>query len=88
MEQIDDVKLDELVAEASSELLDQRRKQASSAVKQILQRTEQLARDIKNLKGQVAKKQGKLDFALARIEKLKKGDWSVLQDKQEQPDGK
>lgn len=56
------------------------RRRATGLIKAILIRAEQLATDIRQLEQQTKKKQEQLGKALATIEKLKGGDWSVLKD--------
>jgi seryl-tRNA synthetase len=78
MEKIEGIELDELVSDVASELVNDRRKQAASAIKVQLQKVEQLAADMKLLNKQLKEKQKKFDEVVARIEKIKGGDWSLL----------
>lgn len=84
MEEFKNINLEKLVEEASVDILDERRKSAANAVKIQLQRIEQLAIDVKNLKKDLNKKEEKLKAAQGKIDKVKGGDWKVLSDLIEQ----
>ena len=84
MEEIKGVNLSKLVEESSEELIADKRKMASGLVKQQLQRMEQLAIDIKNLKKQLRNKEEKLEKAQLKINKIKDGDWSLLVESKEE----
>lgn len=84
MKPIEGVNLVDLVENTSVELLNDRRKQAASIIKQQLQRMEQLTIDVRNLEKELKKKQEKLVKAKAKMDKIKAGDWSLISDK---PDG-
>jgi hypothetical protein len=74
----EDFSLKELVEEVSVELVEDRRKQIGGLVKVQLQRYEQLVKDVKSLENQLKKKKKKLEKSTVNLEKLRKGDWSVL----------
>ena len=80
MNPVENVNLQSVVGAAATELLDEKRRGVAGIVKQILQRSEQLAGDVKGLESQLAKKRGQLEQSLAKVEKLRAGDWSVLQE--------
>jgi seryl-tRNA synthetase len=84
---IEGVDLSELVKEASTELMAEKRRQASNIIKNHLQREEQLVYDIRNLKKNLKGKEEKLAKAQAKIEKIIKGDWSLLVEKKDGPKG-
>ncbi len=83
MEKIDGVDLSELVEESSTELVTEKRRKVAGMIKQQLQRVEQLSIDVKELEKQLRGKKEKLDKALAKIKKVKEGDWSVLVENKE-----
>lgn len=83
MEKIEGVDLAALVTESSSDLVSEKRTKAAGLVKQLLQRMEQLATDVKNLEKQLRGKKEKLQKAQDKIEKIKGGDWSVLAEQKE-----
>ncbi len=86
MEKIEGIELDKLVSDVASELVNDRRKQAASAIKVFLQRAEQLSVDMKLLNRQLKEKQKKFDETVARIDKIKAGDWSLLAEPKEGQD--
>ena len=77
-EKIEGVDLSDLVTEAAGAVLSERRKQAAGMIKQLLQRVEGAASDIRDLEKQIARKRESMGKAQAKIDKLKAGDWSVL----------
>jgi predicted aminopeptidase len=79
MDKIEDIDLPELVAESSQQFLQERRASVTGLIKQMFQRAEQLANEIRADEKGLAKKRGKLSEVTAKIEKLRGGDWSVLQ---------
>ena len=80
MKEIKGVDLADLVSEVSIGLLDERREQAASIIKQQLQRMEQLTIDVKNAEKELKKKQDKLTKAQDKIDKVKSGNWQILSD--------
>lgn len=78
MEKIDDVKLDELVTESATELVNDRRKQAKGLIKKQLQRMEALATERKGYEKKLKKLTGKLETAQQFVERLRSGDWGIL----------
>jgi hypothetical protein len=87
IEKIEGVDLAVLVEEASTELMAEKRRQASNIIKNHLQREEQLVYDIRNLEKNLKGKKDKLAKAQAKIEKIIKGDWSLLSEKKDGPKG-
>ena len=83
MEKIDGVNLSDLVEESSTELVAEKRRKVAGMIKQQLQRVEQLSVDVKELEKQLKGKKEKLEKALAKIKKVKEGDWSVLMENKE-----
>lgn len=78
MEKIEGVKLDELVTEASTELLQERRRGASSLIKKLLIYSEGLVDSIKRKEAELKGLRKKLSTQKEKIERLRAGDWSVL----------
>lgn len=76
--EIEGVNLADLVDSVSTDLVNERRKQASGVIKQQLQRMEQLNIDIKNAEKELKKKSEKLAKAQTKMDRIKSGDWSVL----------
>ncbi len=77
-EPIEDTNLEDLVKEASGELLLERRHAATTLIKNFLMKVEGLTSEIKNLKNQLSKKEESLAKTLEKIKRLKAGDWSLL----------
>jgi uncharacterized protein HemX len=84
---IEGVDLSELVKEASTELMAEKRRQASNIIKNHLQREEQLVLDIRQLEKNLKGKKDKLAKAQIKINKIKEGDWSLLVEKKDGPKG-
>jgi hypothetical protein len=82
---MDDQKLDasELVALVSESLFEEKRKEKISLIRVLFLKAEQLQKDIKELDVSKTKKEKSLSDVLEKIEKVKKGDWSVLGQPQE-----
>ena len=87
IEKIEGVNLADLVKEASTELIAERRAQAGNLIKNHLQRVEQLTLDIRNLEKNLKGKKDKLAKAQAKIDKIAGGDWSMLVEKKDGPKG-
>lgn len=84
MDAVENVDLAQLTADVATQLIDEKRRSIAGLVKQMLQRAEQLAADIKKLEKEAQGKRGQLAQALAKIEKLRVGDWSVLEEPKRQ----
>jgi hypothetical protein len=84
MEKIENIDLNNLVQEVSEQLLDDRRKMAAGIIKKELQKIEQLIIDIKKAEREVKSKQEKLKKAQEKIDKIKSGDWSCLNESNQQ----
>lgn len=87
MKAIQDTNPADLVAEATHQLIEERRHGASTAIKQILIRQEQLTQKINAGENQLKKDRESLEKGRARIERLKAGDWSVLTDEAKDQQG-
>lgn len=77
-EPIEGVNLKDVVEEAATELLVERRHQATSLIKNFLMKVEGVTTEIKQLESQLVGKKETLTKTLDKIERLKKGDWSLL----------
>ncbi len=73
-----EIKLNDLVGEASRELMREKRLEASNLVKSFLLKAESLTYDIKGKKRELEKMEVSLADTLGKIEKLRSGDWSIL----------
>lgn len=80
MDPMSDVKLDALVAEIGSQMVDERRKMVGGQIKALLLRVETLTREVRQAERELEKKKGALRGSQEKIEKLRKGDWSVLEE--------
>lgn len=80
MQEIKDINLTEVVQESATELITERRKMVGNQIKQLLQRVEGLARMVVNGEKELKKIKDKLASAQAKIDKLKAGDWSILEE--------
>lgn len=84
MQKIEGVELPDLVAQAANELVNLQRDEAITLIKRKLERVAGLTAEIKKLKNDIKTKEEKLEKTLGLIEKLRSGDWSVLQEEQQQ----
>ena len=75
-----DVELKDLVEEAASELLLEKRRGASSLIKNFLMKAEDLTVQVKTKTRELQKVEESLARTLANIEELKKGNWSILKE--------
>lgn len=80
MEKQDNINLEELLEETATALLVDRKKGIAGQIKVMLQRTEGLNKDLKDIEKNKEKKSKQLKESLEKLEKLRKGDWSVLQE--------
>lgn len=80
MKPIDSTTPEDLLREAAAQLISEQKHAAISQIKDTLRRVAQLSNDIKMTEQAVEKKRKELDGANGRLEKLRSGDWSVLQD--------
>jgi hypothetical protein len=74
------IELGDLVKEASQQLLRERRVEASGLIKNLLVKSEQVTKDLKTKRLEVAKLEETLAYTLGKINRLKDGDWSVLKE--------
>ena len=81
MEKIEEVDLKELVTEASAELLQQRRKGASSLIKKMLIYSEGVIESIRCKKTELKGLEKILQTQTEKMARLRSGDWSVLVEK-------
>lgn len=87
IEKIEGVDLADLVTEASTRLLAERRVEAAGLVKNHLQRVEGLTLEVRKKEQELKKLKEKLSKAQDKVDKIKAGDWSVLALKQDGPKG-
>ena len=80
MKPIENTTPGELLSEAATQLINEQKHAAVSQIKDALRRVAQLSNDIRTMQQSIEKKQRELDGANGRLEKLRSGDWSVLQD--------
>ena len=78
LEKVEDLDLGQLVEEVSSDMVQERTRQAAGLIKKQLQRMEQLSKDIVAAKKELKSKQDKLVKAQDTIDKIRSGDWKVL----------
>ncbi len=88
MKPIENTTPEELLKEAAAQLINEQKHFAISQIKDTLKRISQLSNDIKMMQQSLDKKQKELDGANGRLEKLRSGDWSVLQDSKVEQDVK
>jgi hypothetical protein len=79
MKGISDISLSECVQQATSEQLEDKRRDVIYFVKQKLQTRDSLQRDVEALEKQLQAKQQQLAKAEEEVAKLAAGDWSVVQ---------
>lgn len=84
MLQIKDTKLEDLVARASQELLEEMRIEGVTQIKKIYQKQYVLTKEIKNDEQNLNKKKESLKRAEDTIVKLQAGDWTALKDDNKQ----
>lgn len=80
MKPIDNTSPEDLLREAAAQLISEQKHAAVAQIKDTLRRVAQLSNDIRMTEQAVEKKKKELDGANGRLEKLRSGDWSVLQD--------
>ena len=78
IKKIEGLDLSDLVTEVSTDLVNERRKQAAGVIKKQLQKLEQLNIDVKNAEKELKKKTESLAKAQNKVDRIKSGDWSVL----------
>ena len=78
MEKIEGLKLDELIKQASDEILTVQGHKAVNCIKNLIHKINGLAGEIKCLEGQLTKKREKLAKAEAKFKLVKEGNWSIL----------
>lgn len=78
IEKIDEVDLEALVKDASSDLILQRRKEALTLIQKLMCRIEGLAKEKKQADTKVKELEGKITAAQEKLNKIKSGDWSIL----------
>lgn len=79
-----DINLAALVSETASQMIIDRKRMIGGQIKQLLQRAEGLAKNINSKKSELNKLESKLKIAQEKINKLKAGDWSVLEKSREE----
>ncbi len=82
MQKIEGVEIGDLVQEASKQILLAQKDEVLDLVKKLIQKAHGLTEDVKRAKHELKGKEDKLAKTLARIEKLRAGDWSALQEQQ------
>lgn len=80
MKAIENTTPEDLLREAAAQLISEQKHAAVAQIKDTLRRVAQLSNDIRMTEQAVEKKRKELDGANGRLEKLRSGDWSVLQD--------
>jgi hypothetical protein len=83
MEPIKGIDLGELVNISSEQLLHDYRVEIGGKIKKLLVKCEVLPRDIKKLETELEKVRKSYKEALDKVEKLKAGDWSVLNEEKQ-----
>jgi len=86
MKPIPALNLTDLLEGAANALMAEKRHDAESRIKQILIRQEKLAESIKASENELKKLNAKLEKSVAKINKLKSGDWSVLNEQENEKD--
>lgn len=85
MKALENVDPKELIQSAATTLLQEKRHDAESRIKQILIRQESLAEQLRAHQNSVKKAQEAIDKGQRMIERLANGDWSVLADNNNKP---
>lgn len=80
MKPIDNTTPSELLEQAAAQLIEEQKHAAVTQIKDTLRRVAQLANDIKTMQAALDKKKKEFDGATSKLELLRQGDWSVLQD--------
>lgn len=80
MKAIENTELNELIEEASRQVIAEKRKGATNLIMESLRRIEQVSRDIAVCEKEIEKKKRELDGLNGKMAKLRSGDWSVLQE--------
>ena len=82
MDKIPGIDLKEVVDEVTLDVIEEKRNSIKGKIKLIFQTAQDRESEIEALEKQIAKKRQSQDKAMAKIEKLRKGEWSVLHDGQ------
>lgn len=80
MKPIENTEINELIEEASRQVIAEKRKGAMNLIMESLRRIEQVSRDIVVCEKEIEKKKKELDGLNGKMSKLRSGDWSVLQE--------
>lgn len=80
MKEIQGIKLEELVRQASEEVINDKKKNTVGIIKGLILKAEQLKGDLNKLESETGKKRKSLDDTLECLKKAGNGDWSVLQE--------
>lgn len=78
MKPIENIDLKDLLESAAQNLLVEKRNDAESRIRQTLIRQEALVVSIHAKENELKKLREKMDKSSAKIDRLRKGDWSVL----------
>lgn len=78
MKAIENTNINDLIEQASAQVIADKRKGAVNLIMETLQRIEQVSRDISVCEKECEKKRKELDGLNGKMEKLRAGDWSVL----------
>lgn len=83
MKQIEDTSLQDLANEAQRELIAEQRSEARTTIRQIFQRRVALGEELKRKETELTKIRKKIESMDGRIARLRAGDWSVLEEKEQ-----
>lgn len=81
-----DIDLNDLDKQVRGDLLLNRKRELSSKITKLYHKADQLAKDKADAEDKAKKAGEKLDKTLAQIDRLQKGDWTVLKELNDKPD--
>lgn len=84
MEKIEGVDLEQLVNDVDAELMEEKRRKASSIIRGMMADVAKWKSDRDNAQKEIAKLSDKIAKAQEKLIKIRAGDWSLLTDKQNQ----
>lgn len=84
MKAITGVNLTQVLKQAEDTLLKEKETEVIGKVKQLLVKIESATQEVEKTKKQLVSKEAELTKLTEKFEAVKKGDWTVLEDKPEQ----
>lgn len=78
------IELNEIVVQAAKEVFEEKKRESANLIKSFFKKAEELTYQAKTKKRELEKIEQNLTNTLQKIERLRKGDWTVLAENQRQ----